>query len=102
RNPLRAGQGRAAGRRSKGIRYRMEPVGPDAGTPSQDDGVAAGGADDRSAEAATEVAIYSERLLSEGHERWEGDRCPICFLFVGLPVIVLGAFNDQILVISVH
>ncbi|EJK66034.1 hypothetical protein THAOC_13063 [Thalassiosira oceanica] len=64
----------------------MEPVGPDAGTPSQDDGVAAGGADDRSAEAATEVAIYSERLLSEGHERWEGDRCPICFLFVGLPV----------------
>ncbi|EJK61143.1 hypothetical protein THAOC_18413, partial [Thalassiosira oceanica] len=62
----------------------MEPVGPDAGTPSQDDGAAAGGADDRSADAA-EVARYSERLLSEGHERAEGDRCPICFLFVGLP-----------------
>ncbi|EJK54268.1 hypothetical protein THAOC_26124 [Thalassiosira oceanica] len=68
-------------------RYRMEPVlGPDAGTPSQDDGAAAGGADDRSAEAATEAARYSERLLSEGQERLEGDRCPICFLFMGLPM----------------
>ncbi|EJK48193.1 hypothetical protein THAOC_33033 [Thalassiosira oceanica] len=67
----------------------MEPVGPDAGTPSQDDGVAAGGADDRSAEAATEAARYSERLLSEGHGghgRWEGHRCPICFLFIGFPM----------------
>ncbi|EJK53667.1 hypothetical protein THAOC_26847, partial [Thalassiosira oceanica] len=60
-------------------------VGPDAGTPSQDDGAAAGGADDRSADAA-EVARYSERLLSEGHERWEGHRCPICFLFIGFPM----------------
>ncbi|EJK54668.1 hypothetical protein THAOC_25685 [Thalassiosira oceanica] len=63
----------------------MEPVGPDAGTPSQDDGAAAGGADDRSAEAATEAARYSEWLLSEGHERWEGHRCPICYLYIGLP-----------------
>ncbi|EJK54687.1 hypothetical protein THAOC_25664 [Thalassiosira oceanica] len=39
-------------------------------------------ADDRSAEAAR----YSHRLLSEGHERWEGHRCPICFLYVGLPM----------------
>ncbi|EJK71982.1 hypothetical protein THAOC_06528 [Thalassiosira oceanica] len=61
-------------------------VGPDAGTPSQDDGAAAGGADDRSAEATTEAARYSERLLSEGHERWEGHRCPICFLFIGFPM----------------
>ncbi|EJK52398.1 hypothetical protein THAOC_28329 [Thalassiosira oceanica] len=65
-----------------------EPVGPDnesAGAPSQDDGAAAAaGADDdgRSAEAAR----YSERLLKEGHERWEGHRCPICFLFIGLPM----------------
>ncbi|EJK70323.1 hypothetical protein THAOC_08321 [Thalassiosira oceanica] len=66
---------------------QMEPVGPDAGMPSQDDGAAAGGADDRSAEAATEAARYSERLLSEGHEsRWEGHRCPICFLFIGFPM----------------
>ncbi|EJK55799.1 hypothetical protein THAOC_24426, partial [Thalassiosira oceanica] len=64
-----------------------EPVGPDnesAGAPSQDDGAASASSDDdgRSAEAAR----YSERLLNEGHERWEGDRCPICFLFIGLPM----------------
>ncbi|EJK66574.1 hypothetical protein THAOC_12500 [Thalassiosira oceanica] len=65
----------------------MEPAGPDARTPSQDVGAAAGGADDdRSAEAVTEAARFSERLLSEGHERAERDRCPICFLFVGLPI----------------
>ncbi|EJK51934.1 hypothetical protein THAOC_28848, partial [Thalassiosira oceanica] len=64
----------------------MEPVGPgneSAQAPSQEDGasvVAAG--EERSAEAAR----HSERLLNEGHERWEGHRCPICFLFVGLPV----------------
>ncbi|EJK70327.1 hypothetical protein THAOC_08325 [Thalassiosira oceanica] len=65
----------------------MEPVdrpgNEPAGTPAQNDGAAVAGADDRS---AAEVARYSERLLNEGHERWEGDRCPICFLFVGLPV----------------
>ncbi|EJK53185.1 hypothetical protein THAOC_27433 [Thalassiosira oceanica] len=66
----------------------MEPVDPDinesAEAPSQDDGAASAGADDdgRSADAAR----YSQRLLNEGHERWEGDRCPICFLFIGLPV----------------
>ncbi|EJK72690.1 hypothetical protein THAOC_05753, partial [Thalassiosira oceanica] len=43
---------------------------------------AMGGADDR---PAAEVAIYSERLLNEGHERWEGHRCPICYLYIGLP-----------------
>ncbi|EJK76640.1 hypothetical protein THAOC_01587 [Thalassiosira oceanica] len=73
------------------IRDRMEPpAGPgneSARAPSQqDDGASVasvgGVADDRSAEASR----YSQRLLNEGHERWEGDRCPICFLFVGLPV----------------
>ncbi|EJK66883.1 hypothetical protein THAOC_12150 [Thalassiosira oceanica] len=39
-------------------------------------------ADDRSAEAAR----YSHRLLVEGHERVEGHRCPICYLYVGLPM----------------
>ncbi|EJK49150.1 hypothetical protein THAOC_32005 [Thalassiosira oceanica] len=71
---------RAAG--AKGIRDTMESVGPDNGSalaPSQDDEVAA--EDD-----AAEVARYSQRLLNEGRERWEGDRCPICFLFIGLPV----------------
>ncbi|EJK46306.1 hypothetical protein THAOC_35032 [Thalassiosira oceanica] len=64
----------------------MEPVGPgneSAQAPSQEDGasvVAAGG------ERPAEAARHSERLLNEGHERWEGDRCPICFLFIGLPV----------------
>ncbi|EJK51780.1 hypothetical protein THAOC_29020 [Thalassiosira oceanica] len=61
---------------------RMEPVGPgneSAGAPSQVDGASVAAADDdRSAESA--------RLLNEGHQRWEGDRCPICFLFVGLPI----------------
>ncbi|EJK55004.1 hypothetical protein THAOC_25315, partial [Thalassiosira oceanica] len=63
---------------SKGIRDRMESVGPDNGSaqaPSQDDDL-----------SAAEVARYSQRLLNEGHERWEGERCPICFLFIGLPV----------------
>ncbi|EJK61485.1 hypothetical protein THAOC_18021 [Thalassiosira oceanica] len=54
-----------------------------AGAPSRDDGASAGSADeDRSAEAAR----YSHRLLHEGHERWERDRCPICFLYMGFPV----------------
>ncbi|EJK76620.1 hypothetical protein THAOC_01606, partial [Thalassiosira oceanica] len=38
--------------------------------------------DDRSAEAAR----YSHRLLVEGHERVEEHRCPICYLYVGLPM----------------
>ncbi|EJK76814.1 hypothetical protein THAOC_01403 [Thalassiosira oceanica] len=66
-----------------------EPVDPDInesdGAPSpQDDGAASAGAGDdgRSAEAAR----YSQRLLNEGHERWEGERCPICFLFIGMPM----------------
>ncbi|EJK57262.1 hypothetical protein THAOC_22717, partial [Thalassiosira oceanica] len=65
----------------------MEPVdhprNEPAGAPALNDGAAAAGVDDR---PAAEVARYSERLLNEGHERWEGDRCPICFLFVGLPM----------------
>ena len=66
----------------------MEPVGPPnneaGGAPSQDDGAAVAGAvgDDRSAEAAR----YLQRLLNEGHERTEGDRCPICYLYVESPV----------------
>ncbi|EJK64283.1 hypothetical protein THAOC_14996, partial [Thalassiosira oceanica] len=58
-----------------------EPVDPDINesdeAPSQDDGAASAGA---------EAARYSERLLNEGHERWEGERCPICFLFIGFPI----------------
>ncbi|EJK70841.1 hypothetical protein THAOC_07771 [Thalassiosira oceanica] len=63
-----------------------EPVGPDnesTGATSHAGTASAGVGDDgRSADAAR----YSQRLLNEGHERWEGDRCPICFLFVGLPI----------------
>ena len=40
------------------------------------------GGDDRSAEAAR----YLERLLTEGHERMEGDVCTICYLYVELPM----------------
>ncbi|EJK55993.1 hypothetical protein THAOC_24198, partial [Thalassiosira oceanica] len=78
---------------------RMEPVdrpgNEPAGAPAQNDGAAvAGGAAVAAAAAgvvdrsADEVAIYRylERLLNEGHGRWEGDRCPICFLFIGLPM----------------
>ncbi|EJK76904.1 hypothetical protein THAOC_01307 [Thalassiosira oceanica] len=64
----------------------MEPVDRPGNEPAgapRNDGAAAEGVDDRS---AAEVARYSDRLLNEGHERWEGDRCPICFLFVGLPI----------------
>ncbi|EJK62014.1 hypothetical protein THAOC_17397 [Thalassiosira oceanica] len=63
-----------------------EPVGPD-----DNDAASAAGAgdDDRLAEAAR----HSQRLFSEGHERWEGDRCPICFLFIGLPVAKYSRIN---------
>ncbi|EJK58604.1 hypothetical protein THAOC_21257, partial [Thalassiosira oceanica] len=44
--------------------------------------IAKAGYDERSAEAARNL----ELLLAEGHERAEGHRCPICFLFVGLPM----------------
>ena len=27
-----------------------------------------------------------QRLMSSGHERWEGDACTICYLYIGLPV----------------
>ncbi|EJK59611.1 hypothetical protein THAOC_20135 [Thalassiosira oceanica] len=66
---------------------RIEPVGRPGNepvkAPAQNEGAAAAGADDR---PAAKVARYSQRLLNEGHERWEGHRCPICFLFIGLPV----------------
>ena len=66
------------------------PVGPDgpgnepAGVPHAEAAAAVAGAveDDRSAEAAR----YLQRLLDEGHERAEGDRCPICYLYIGLPL----------------
>ncbi|EJK72362.1 hypothetical protein THAOC_06110 [Thalassiosira oceanica] len=74
---------------------RMEPVdspgNEPAGAPAQNDGAAVAGADDRS---AGEVARYLDRLLNEGHERWEGDRCPICFLFVGLPMGKYAQMNQ--------
>jgi len=67
-------------------RERMEPVchALSAGAPSQIEGTTSAGADDD--DPSAEAAKYSERLLNEGHERWEGDRCPICFLFIGLPI----------------
>ena len=88
---------RAAVADDEGIRDRMEPLGhasepgpvgldidESSGAASQHDGAAVAGVDDDGQSA--EAARYSERLLNEGHERWEGDRCPICFLFIGLPV----------------
>ncbi|EJK62582.1 hypothetical protein THAOC_16802 [Thalassiosira oceanica] len=73
----------------------MEPVGPanegTTDTSSQhEDGAVAGAEDSRSAEAA----IYSERLLNEGHERWEGDRCPICQLYIELPMDEHSTMNQ--------
>ncbi|EJK70218.1 hypothetical protein THAOC_08440, partial [Thalassiosira oceanica] len=67
---------------------RMEPVdhrpgNEPAGAPALNDGAAVAGADDQ---PAAEVARYLDRLLNEGHERAEGHRCPICFLFIGLPM----------------
>ena len=62
------------------------PVGPDgpgngpAGVPLVEAAVAGADDDERSAEAAR----YLQRLPNEGHERAEGDRCPICYLFIGL------------------
>ncbi|EJK53003.1 hypothetical protein THAOC_27636, partial [Thalassiosira oceanica] len=44
--------------------------------------IANAGYDDLSADAAR----YSQWLFSEGHERAEGHRCPICCLLIGLPV----------------
>ena len=74
-------------------RMRMDPVGLanlTSGKPSQDDGVAARAhGDGRSVEAAR----YSERLLNEGHERAERDRCPICFLYIGLPMSEYAKIN---------
>ena len=70
-------------------RVRMDPVDLDigsTGSPSHDDwaAAAAGAGDDycRSVEAVR----YSERLFDEGHERTERDRCPICYLYIELPV----------------
>ena len=59
----------------------MEPQvgnGP-AGVPHAEAAVAVAGADE------AEAAIYL-RLLNEGHERMEGDMCPICYLYIGLPM----------------
>ncbi|EJK72364.1 hypothetical protein THAOC_06112 [Thalassiosira oceanica] len=73
---------------------RMEPVdrpgNEPAGAPAQNDGASVAGADDR---PAAEDARYLDRLLNEGHERWEGDRCPICFLFVELPTYKHSKMN---------
>ncbi|EJK53595.1 hypothetical protein THAOC_26937 [Thalassiosira oceanica] len=69
-----------------------EPGNASAGSPSQNDGAAAAGAGD--GDRLAEAARYSQRLLNEGHERWEGDRCPICFLFIGLPVWEHATLNQ--------
>ena len=72
----------------------MEPGGPgneSAAKPSQDDGAAVAGADDD--DSAAEAARYSERLLNEGHERAERDRCPICYLYIELPISKHAAMN---------
>ena len=65
----------------------MEAGGTDngsAGTFPENGGAAVAGADDDDCRSV-EAARYSERLLNEGHERWEGDRCTICYLYIGLP-----------------
>ena len=49
----------------------------------------AGAVDDQAAEAAR----YSERLLNEGHGRTEKDRCPICYLYIGLPIYEYATIN---------
>ncbi|EJK72047.1 hypothetical protein THAOC_06461 [Thalassiosira oceanica] len=73
----------------------MQPVDRQGNEPSgataQNDGASAAGADD--GDRPADAARYSERLLSEGHERWEGHRCPICFLFVGLPMREYAKMN---------
>jgi len=71
------------------------PAGPDgpgngpAGVPLVEGAVAGADDDERSAEAAR----YLERLLNEGHERAEGDVCPICYLYIGLPKSKHAAIN---------
>ena len=72
----------------------MEPVGPanegTAGASSQHEeatipeAAAVAGADDCSRSA--EVTMHLERLFDEGHERWEGDSCAICQLYIELPL----------------
>ena len=75
---------------------RMEPAGraiESAETPSQDDGETAAGADAEDGDRSAEAARYSERLLNEGHERIEGDRCPICYLFIEFPTNEYSKMN---------
>ena len=67
---------------------RTEPVGQaneSAGAASQNNEVAEAGAVDE--DSTAEAARHLERqLLNEGHERPEGDACPVCYLYIGLPM----------------
>ena len=48
-----------------------------------------------SAESADLAAARSleQRLLTEGHERWEGQACTICYLYIELPLIKYAQVN---------
>ena len=68
------------------------PAGPDgpgngpAGVPCAEATVAAVAGEGEDHERSVEAARYLHRLLNEGHERMEWDRCPICYLYIGFPM----------------
>ena len=47
---------------------------------------AAGAQADDSAESAGPALTLQQRLMASGHERPEGDRCPICFDLIEVPI----------------
>ena len=53
----------------------------------------AGSADAGSADRAARNLEQRLRLMASGHERPEGDRCPICFLLIGFPVGKYAVLN---------
>ena len=72
-----------------------EKDGPDGPEP----GIAGGGAEGGTTAGSSTLATISaagkddERLYSEGHERLEGDFCPICTLPIPLPIGKHSTFN---------
>ena len=49
-------------------------------------------ADAGSAETATRI-LEQQRLMASGHERPDGDRCPICFDLIELPISKHASIN---------
>ena len=43
-------------------------------------------ADADSADSESAAQIFERRLMASGHERPDGDRCPICFDLIELPI----------------